>query len=264
MDIKRVDNIIQYALCVAADEDDYRDRELGPIHLIKYVYLADLAFAERNEGRTYTEIPWTFYHFGPWSIDVFHRLDIACEAAHAEKRIIPSQYKDDFTRWRLTDNSMLKHLEQALPATVTLVVKRLVHKFGSDTAGLLHYVYTTKPMLKAAPNERLDFSDMQDNLEAVVEEDLPSLSCKAQKRRSAALQDAKAKIQQKLSEKRLSGGEFRKRQYPFRKPRFDEVYFAGMEWLDGLAGSEVKELKGEAAFSSEIWKSKARFDPELS
>ena len=45
MDISRVDKIIQYSLLIAGDEDDFSDRQLGPIHLIKYVYLADLDFA---------------------------------------------------------------------------------------------------------------------------------------------------------------------------------------------------------------------------
>ena len=55
MDLKKVDKIIQYALAVAANED-FCNRDLGPIHLVKYVYLADLAYAERNKGETFTGI----------------------------------------------------------------------------------------------------------------------------------------------------------------------------------------------------------------
>ncbi len=54
MDQDRIDHVIQLALLVAGREDDPFDRELGPIHLIKYVYLADLAYAERHGGETYT------------------------------------------------------------------------------------------------------------------------------------------------------------------------------------------------------------------
>lgn len=36
----RVDAIIKYALSVASQNDNFTERELGPIHLIKYVYLA--------------------------------------------------------------------------------------------------------------------------------------------------------------------------------------------------------------------------------
>ena len=37
------------------------------IHLIKCVYLADLAYDKEHNGQTYTGIPWRFYHFGPWA-----------------------------------------------------------------------------------------------------------------------------------------------------------------------------------------------------
>ena len=57
-DPSRVDLLLQYALLVAGEEDEYIDRQLGPIHLIKYVYLADLAYARHNEGKTFTGIDW--------------------------------------------------------------------------------------------------------------------------------------------------------------------------------------------------------------
>jgi hypothetical protein len=42
MDINKVELLLKYIL-VAAGQDDLGNREVGPIHLIKYVYLADLA-----------------------------------------------------------------------------------------------------------------------------------------------------------------------------------------------------------------------------
>jgi len=42
MDIKRVDLLLKYILAAAGQEDP-GNREVGPIHLVKYVYLADLA-----------------------------------------------------------------------------------------------------------------------------------------------------------------------------------------------------------------------------
>jgi hypothetical protein len=44
---------LKYILA-AAGQEDYGNREVGPIHLINYVYLADLAFAERHGGETFT------------------------------------------------------------------------------------------------------------------------------------------------------------------------------------------------------------------
>ena len=45
MDIQKIDLLLQYALAVASEEDDFKNQRLGAIHLIKYVYLADLAYA---------------------------------------------------------------------------------------------------------------------------------------------------------------------------------------------------------------------------
>ena len=50
MKSNKIDLLIQCAILIAGREDDYLDRQLGPIHLIKYVYLADLAYAERKCG----------------------------------------------------------------------------------------------------------------------------------------------------------------------------------------------------------------------
>ena len=50
MKSSKIDLLIQYAMLIAGQEDEYFDRRLGPIHLIKYVYLADLAYAERKCG----------------------------------------------------------------------------------------------------------------------------------------------------------------------------------------------------------------------
>ena len=51
MDTAKVDLLIQFALAVAAEEDALAERELGPIHLIKYVYLADSHTPSVTTGR---------------------------------------------------------------------------------------------------------------------------------------------------------------------------------------------------------------------
>ncbi|MBM4330718.1 MAG: hypothetical protein FJ117_05730 [Deltaproteobacteria bacterium] len=149
-------------------------------------------------------------------------------------------------------------LEGGLPITVTSAIKWAIRKFGADTPGLLNHVYLTKPMLKAAPGEYLDFS-VPEEPEPSEEPARKKLSTKEQKRRSKNLKEAKIRIQQRLSEKRKAS----KTAISIRSPRYDEIFFAGCEWLDSLAGEKIEEFKGEAFFSSDIWKSRTRFDPEL-
>jgi len=54
------------------------------------------------------------------------------------------------------------------------------------------------------------------------------------------LREAKIRIQQRLFEKRKAA----KEEISIRPPRYDEVFFAGCEWLDGLAGEGIGGLEG--------------------
>jgi hypothetical protein len=92
---QKIDNIIQYSLLIAGEEDEYLDQQLGPIHFIKYVYIADLEFARRNNGQTFTSTKWQFYNFGPWSQDVRARIEPALKAVMAEKYVFESQFGDN-------------------------------------------------------------------------------------------------------------------------------------------------------------------------
>jgi hypothetical protein len=47
-------------------------------------------------------------------------------------------------------------------------------------------------------------------------------------------------------------------------PRYDDVFFEGLAQLDKEAGILPAEGEYLADFKEEIWKSKARHDPELS
>jgi hypothetical protein len=262
MDIEKVDKIIQYALSVAACDPDYRARELGPIHLLKYVYIADLAYAERNGGQTYTGINWQFYKFGPWAQEVNSRIEPACIAVGADKRTFSYGADGEGIRWKMSDTTTCDRLENELNFTVSTAVKRAVHEYNADTPSLLNFVYLTKPMLNAAPGERLDFSFVVPVAQAdngkVPEKE--QMTIKAQKRRTTELNDARARIQEKLAQKKAAVCTT----HFIRKPRYDEIFAAGQEWLDSLAGPSIPEIKGNVSFSSDIWKSKARFDPEIS
>ncbi|HEX2224370.1 MAG TPA: hypothetical protein VHN15_09205 [Thermoanaerobaculia bacterium] len=256
MNPSRADLLIQYALAAAAQEDAGR-RELGPIHLIKYVYLGDLAYAEEHAGETFTGAPWKFHHFGPWAVEVFQRIEPAVSAVHASERVFNSRHGEDAKRWSLRDGGRLEELEKKIPWPAARAIRRAVHEHGSDTKNLLHHVYRTVPMLKASPGELLSFRAPQPEAAGGP----PSAPAEAPPHLSkTTAKKLKARIAERLAQKR----EAREKTAPMPAPRYDEVFFAGREWLDSLTELEpIEGVQGELQFSEEIWKSDARGTGEL-
>lgn len=264
---ERIDHLIQFALLTAGQEDEYIDRWLGPIHLVKYVYLADLAFARENHGQTYTGLPWRFHHYGPWEYSCFERIEPALNSIGAEKKVIPSKfYDDDYDRWCLRDSRRHDELQEKLPISVVGTISRFVHKFGIDTNSLLHFVYKTRPMTSAAPGETLDFSKELEEIptrQPDNEDKTCKLTARQMKKRKEALKDIKSGLRAML-DKRRKEKVSRPAEPVFAPPLYDEVYFQGLEDLDRMAGSSPEEGTYKVSFSDDVWKSKARFDPELS
>ena len=257
MKSNKIDLLIQYIILTAGQEDEYFDRQLGPIHIIKYVYLADLAYAEQNKGETFTGIDWQFYKFGPWSQIVNVRIEPALTALGANKKTFPSNFddKDDWVRWQITDDSLLVDIDRELPLSITLCLKRDIHKFGQDTPSLLSHVYRTQPMLLAAPNDLLNFSHLKtsENSRIRPQGNTEPLSKKKEKKLKEKMRDLRALSSKKLGNKRKIT-----LVKPPITPRYDDVYFEGLEWLDTLAGPKITEGEKEAVFSDLIWKSPAR------
>lgn len=258
----RVDLVLQYALLVAGENDDNFDRQLGPIHLLKYVYLADLFHAQKNEGATYTGINWRFYKFGPWSQSVNERIDPALSAIGADKKSFPSDYeeREEWFRWSMRDEQLLHEKERQLPPAIKLHLRRDILKFGKDTQSLLHYVYSTKPMLSVAPNELLDFTVAY--APSVKEPDPQPLKM-----------DGLSNRKKKNFEQRMRGlrERYKNRQRKERKlinpvttPQYDGTYFEIITWLDSLAGEPFSEGEYIAEFSEEVWKSTARKGQDVS
>jgi hypothetical protein len=256
-DPSHADLLLQYVLLVAGAKDKQIDRQLGPIHLIKYVYLADLAYARRNQGKTFTGAHWQFDKFGPWSQEVRERIEPAFLEIGAEKKISPGKYedKDDGIRWSSRSERLLQEREWKLPADITLYLKRYVDRFGQDAPSLLDHVYSTKPMLSAAPNEYLDLS--------LAVEDASSAEPEPRPLRMDILSEKKKK---KLKERMHALQEKQKSRKPkalrlvplVKNPRVDAVYEAGIAWLDDLAGQPLIPGEKAAEFSDEVWQSSTR------
>lgn len=256
MNRRRVYDIIQYSLLVAGQEEDFFDRDLGPIHIIKYVYLADLAYAQYHNGKTYTGIDWKFYNFGPWNYELFECIEPALEEIGAERKVLESQYegKEDYVRYSIGNYNLFEKKEASLPLVISARLKRDIFKHKKDTPSLLGYVYGTKPIISAAPGEKLDFSVVIKTKPEKVEfsSKIQNLSIKKRKK---FLNGLKA-IRQKREERkeRSTRGYI---QSPI-KLICDEVYEKGLNWVESLSGQNIPQEEFEAVFSDNIWHSQSR------
>lgn len=255
MDTARVDQILQYALAVASEADEPFDRRLGKIHLIKYVYLADLAHAEKY-GVTFTGAPWRFYHYGPWDLGVCNRIEPVLKDIGAIEHVWAStNYDTDTVRWSIDSEEakeLIRDLDKALPVHITLELRRDVRKFGNDTSSLLHGVYTTVPMLHAAPNQFFDFAIAQKpSKQPEAPTSAPTVK-EIKRRREAVL-----KISDRLHAAVSSPGAS-KRKPPELKPIYDDIFFGGARQIDALAGSSPSGISGDAELADSICASEVR------
>jgi hypothetical protein len=260
-DAARIDLLLQFILAVAAEQDDFKDRELGSIHLLKYAYLADVAHAERRDGETFTGAPWRFHHFGPWATEVFDRIEPALIGIGAEAKRVRSLIGDDFVRYRLATADAQRvrdRVGESLPPPVQFAVERAVHEFGQDTASLLHSVYRTDPMVSAAPEDTLDFNVVvrETAPDYVVETRSPE-PAQGKKARTRRLNAIRAEVQARLAKASVQSSGV------MTTPRYDDVFAAGVQWLDRLAGEPVPETGGNLSIGADIWKSDTRREPDI-
>jgi hypothetical protein len=260
-DLSKIDLIIQYALLTAGEEDGIIDRRLGRIHLIKYVYLADLEYAKSNNGETYTGTQWRFYHFGPWSEKVHERVEVAANYIHATKHSFPADYgdRDEWFRWEIRDSHRLAEIKNKIPAKITLALSGFIHKHTMNTQSLLVFVYQTQPMLHASPHEDLDFMRAVIHPEKTTDEQsnlrINNLSNKKQKKLYERIKDLRGKtVSVSFNKTGLVN--------PVKNPRYDDVYLSGINWLDEQAGNPFPEGMIVANFSPDVWKASPRTGDE--
>jgi hypothetical protein len=255
MDAERVDLLIQYALAIAA-QNDWDGRELGPIHLLKYVYLGDLAHASRNNGATFTGADWKFYKFGPWSNAVHDRIRPAVEKLHAIERTFAFTADDgedgEGVRWKLEDQTdqLIADIERKIPGTLATAVRKYVREFAGNTSDLLHHVYRTEPMLHAAPNEMLSFAHAVP--EPVPQFEEPKELTENQKKKLRhAMRALKEQLQQRSKPRYVKADP---------APIYDEAFEEGVKAMNRDAGEDLVAVDGEVTFADELWKSRGRHD----
>lgn len=245
MDVEKLDLAIQYALACARDNEDWRDRSLCTTELIKYVYLADLAHAERH-GETFTGAPWHFHHFGPWAREVADRLDPATKAIGGETQDFDAGAGRG-RRFKVIDGGLKERLVMKLPPHVATAIRKHVKEFGSQARnGLLHLVYGTKPMKTATPGELLVFGKRPPKTEGSVEK---PVSARKLKKLKAALADVRARRAEKAPRKLVRVG----------PPPIDKQFAA---FLEEISGGSVPEFEATAEIDPGFWKSSARTGEE--
>jgi len=260
-DQQRIDQIILFSLLEAGHEDDLWDRELGPIHLVKYVYLADLAYSEYHKGETFTGVPWRFYHFGPWAEEVYLRINPVLEDIGASiKQISSPKVKDDFYRYSYSDDELYNELLNSLPLDITGPLKKVIHNYGKDTAELLHYVYRTRPMICASPGEYLCFMPKKQDQDLEVEQiQEQKLSVKRKTLKKAAIETLKKEMADRFKQALAQ-----KKEIPeFIPPRYDDIYNEGIKWVESLAGDPINKEEGTLEVSPDFWKANFRINDEL-
>jgi len=255
----RITQIIQFALAKARRED-FGIGDLGVIHLLKVLYLADLAYAQTHAGETYTDIQWVFHNFGPWSKDAWgHTVDVL-EAPEIEPHTqIASSFERKTYRFRdeREGDEVFFSLERSLPPEVSQAVGAAVHEYGSDTKGLLHYVYNTAPMRATVPGDRIDFTGLDDmglTQARAPQMTAPTLSITQQKKAD----HAKALLRESIAAKAAA----RQAARIIPLPTLNEKELAALEELTRILSEDEDQaptnLHGELVFSPEFWRSDFR------
>jgi len=130
---------------------------LSTLALVKFLYLADLYYAEDTGGQTLTKFPWIFYHFGPYcnasytAIDEAVNLGIICANTYESKY---EEGKD--VRWFFYEekNDPTVNIPRYVENHLFIAIKRF-----SDIRDLMNHVYfETPPMENAKEKALLDFS----------------------------------------------------------------------------------------------------------
>ncbi|HLM44604.1 MAG TPA: hypothetical protein VK458_12090, partial [Myxococcaceae bacterium] len=206
---------------------------------------------------------WRFYHYGPWTEQVWERISPVVVDVDAQERTFSSKYKEDHKRWSLQDaeqvDELISQLDRVLPVEVTSAVSRGVREHGSDTTSLLHAVYRTRPMLGTRPGAplRFDLAVLPLASDAAPEELETSLTPKQQKKRKEALRTLREQVQQKLRQRSTPT-----LVAPPTPPSYDEEFFEGVRWLDSLAGEAPKFEEGQLHFSEQVWSAPGREEIE--
>jgi hypothetical protein len=125
------------------------DHKPGKVQFTKYLYLVDYCHW-RFKGRPASDIPWIFYHYGPWS-----PAAVECMAELAT---------DYGFSWREEEAPVVRFVRVEEPIRLDLntetIMKRIISAFKDrEPMVVVEYTYSqTEPMLHAQRGSPLDFA----------------------------------------------------------------------------------------------------------
>jgi len=265
MDTLNTDKLFQFIIAVASQIGDSFGRRLQPIHLLKYAYLADLAYAERHGGKTFTGIPWRFYHFGPWDEEAYRRIEPSLLAIGASFEIVESDFGDrkDRIKWSWDGSGHdFEHVKRDIPAEIKFLILKYVRNFGGfATYDLLHLVYSTKPMVLAAPGEYLDFGCVQVEETPLLETTANTLTARQKKKRSQKLAEFRDVFRARAARKMELAKQQQQNDNP---PIYDDVFFEGLACFDTMGAVDLSQGRCTLGIDPAVWKSGSRENPDVS
>jgi hypothetical protein len=150
MNEKNVQSVISYILERARD----LEFSIGKTRLTKFLYLLDIEYY-RLYQRTFTDLVWIFYKYGPYSFEIepaLIKLDIIEDDIPIGGTKLFKKMKMDFDE-----------READLGIETKAIIGKLIDEWGTaDLNELLDFVYfETEPMRKVEFKQRLDFSQVE-------------------------------------------------------------------------------------------------------
>jgi hypothetical protein len=227
-----IPELVQYITWLASQ----REEMLSPIRLVKFLYLADLYHAKRNEGETLTGWRWRFVHYGPFCNEALRAIAVAAQARMIAGIPYASSFDDEQHFLYKTESETEPSIAARLPFYVIGPLQGAVKKWAGDTIGLLDHVYfETEPMKNVKPGDLLEFSK--------AKEPEPFRELNMRRLSNTKISQGKALIA-KMRENQ--------RECMIAEPPaiYDDVYTEAMEFLDGE--NLDLQIEGEAKIEDEM------------
>jgi hypothetical protein len=206
---------------------------LSTLALVKYLYLADVFYAEETGGKTLTELPWIFYHYGPYCTESYRAIDDALTHSIISAKSYQSKYEEgEEYKWY---SSVDEHEPQLdVPIHVWASLSKAIATF-EDTRDLMSYVYfETAPMQQAKERALLDFSYAKK-----IKPESPIVMNTLSAKKIKKAQEILHKMREILTKKGAVS-------YAGPQPVYDESYYKFTETLDDEC--EAPRLSGKLIF----------------